>query len=336
MIRLLLFFLIFFLSLTAQTQDIHFSQFFFSPQYLSPAEIGNMDATYRLNANQKTQWREVSQPYNTFALMGDGRFDFVPEEVGLGVLISNDRAGDSRFNTFNFLLGGSYRYNLDESGVHSVQGGLQAGLTQINIDQSALTFNNQYNGVVYDPNLPTGENLARNSRWFFNLNAGALYNYRPEERKKVTIGISTHNLSSPKQSFFNDTGIKLPLRFSAYANAEWKVAEEFDLMPSIRFMDQKTYNEFIFGSALRYILLNERSLYRTVFVGYYGRFGDSGIAMLGFELDEWRFAASYDINVSDLESASRNQGGFEFSLQYLIGRKQRSTNFQHKFCPVYL
>lgn len=333
--RPLLFLLICSLYLSGQSQDIHFSQFFFSPQYLSPAEIGNVDAKYRLNANQKTQWREVSQPYNTFAIMGDGRFDFVPEEVGLGLLISNDRAGDSRFNTFNFLLGGSYRYDLNNN-AHSFQGGLQIGLTQINIDQSALQFNNQYNGVVYDPNLPTGENLARNSRWFFNLNAGALYNFRPEERKMLTIGFSTHNLSSPKQSFFNDTGIRLPLRFSVYANAEWKVTEEFDLMPSLRFMDQKTYNEFIVGSAVRYILLNERSLYRSVFLGYYGRFGDSGIAMLGFEIDEWRFAASYDINVSDLESASRNQGGFEFSLQYLFGRKQNSNNFRHKFCPVYL
>ena len=244
-------------------QDIHFSQFFFSPQYLSPAEIGNFDAQYRVNANQKTQWREVSQPYNTFALMGDGRFDFVPEEIGLGLLISNDRAGDSRFNTFNFLLGGSYKYLLNESEKHALQGGIQLGLTQISIDESALSFNNQYNGVVYDPNLPTGENLARNSRWFFNLNAGALYNFKPEQRKNVTVGIAAHNLSSPKQSFYNDTGIELPLRFSAYANADWKVAEDFDLMPSFRFMDQGTFAEVIFGTALRYLLLNERSLYRT-------------------------------------------------------------------------
>lgn len=317
-------------------QDIHFSQFFFSPQYLSPAEIANIDAQYRLNANQKTQWREVSKPYNTFALMGDGRFDFVPKEVGLGILISNDRAGDSRYNTFNFLIGGSYRYKLNDSEKHSFQGGIQMGMTQIKIDESDLSFNNQFNGVVYDPNLPTGEDLARNSRWFFNLNAGLLYNFKPEERKKITVGIATHNLSSPKQSFFNDTGIKLPLRFSAYVNSEWKIAEDFDIMPSIRFMDQSTYNEFILGTAVRYILLDERSLYRTIFAGYYGRFGDSGIAMLGFELDEWRFAASYDINVSNLKTASRNQGGFEFSLQYLIGKKQMANKFRHKYCPVFL
>ena len=117
---------------------------------------------------------------------------------------------------------------------------------------------------------------------------------------------------------------------------DWKLTEDFDIMPSVRFMDQGTFNEMIFGSSLRYILLNERSLYRTVFAGYYGRFNDSGIAMVGIEIDQWRFAASYDINVSDLETASRNQGGFEFSLQYLFRKPAKGNPFKYKYCPVYL
>ena len=118
----------------AQAQDVHFSQFYFSPQTLSPAEIGNVDAQYRLNANQKTQWREVSKPYSTFALMGDGKFNFLPEEMAIGLVLSNDRAGDSRFNTFSILPGASYRYDLNEK--HGFMGGLQMGMTQISIDQS--------------------------------------------------------------------------------------------------------------------------------------------------------------------------------------------------------
>lgn len=331
-----IFYIAFILSVNCGAQDVHLSQFFFSPQYLSPAEIGNNDAQYRLNANQKTQWREVSQPYNTITLMGDGNFEFLPENISAGVYISNDRSGDSKFNTFSFLLGSSYRYELSVDKKHNLRGGVQFGFTQIQIDQDALSFNNQYNGVVYDPNLPSGESIARNARWYLNLNAGLAYNYKPESRKKITFGFASHNLTSPDQSFYNDTGIKLPLRISGYINADWKIAEDFDVMPSIRLMNQGKYNETIFGSALRYVLLNERSLYRSVFIGYYGRISDSGIAMLGFDIDAWRFAASYDINVSDLKTASRNQGGFEFSLQYLFNRKQEGQIFRHKYCPVYL
>jgi type IX secretion system PorP/SprF family membrane protein len=317
-------------------QDIHLSQYFFSPQLLSPAEIGNFDARYRLNANYKSQWKQVSRPYSTFAIMGDAHHDSLPKELGLGLTIMNDHTGDSEFNTLSFLLGGSYSYDLTLDGVHSVRGGLQLGFTQIKIDYNALSFNNQYNGVVYDPSLPSGENFARDSRWYFNLNAGLGYTFAPERRKSATFGFAMHNLSAPKQSFYNDTGVKLPLRTSFYINAEWKVFEEIDIIPTIRYMDQATFSETIFGSSVRYILMDERTLYRSVFAGYYGRFSDSGIAMIGFELDDWRFAASYDINVSDLETASRNRGGIELSLQYLMGRTGSRRGFQHKYCPVFL
>jgi type IX secretion system PorP/SprF family membrane protein len=323
-------------TLSGKGQDVHFSQFFFSPQLLSPAEVGNFNADYRLNANQKTQWREVSRPYSSFALMGDGSFDFLPENLSVGAVIMNDNAGDSRFNTFSFLIGGSYLYHIKGDEKHQLRGGLQTGITQIKLNYDDLEFNNQYNGVVFDPNLSNGEDFGRNARWFLNLNLGLSYQYAPEPRKSATIGFAGHNVNSPSQSFFNDTGIELPFRSSIYATADWKITEEIDALPSFRWMDQATFTEVIFGTGARYRLIDERNLYRAVFAGYYGRFGDSGIAMIGGEIDAWRLAVSYDINVSDLERSSRNQGGFEFSLQYLFGRRVENNAFRHKYCPVFL
>ncbi len=323
-----------FLTLAANAQDIHFSQFFFSPQTTNPAEVGVFNGKYRLNANQKTQWREVSRPYSTFALMGDGHFDFLPEDISLGLIILNDQAGDSRFNTFSIQTAGSYALNLSTE--HSINLGVQVGATQIKISQEDLTFNNQYNGVVFDPNLSSGEDLARLSRWYANLNLGALYEFRYERRKHIRVGLTAHNILAPDQSFYNDTGVNLPLRYSAYVTSEWKITERVDAMPSFRYMSQSTFQEIMLGAALRVRILEERDMYRAVFLGYYGRLADSGIAMGGFELDAWRFAVSYDINMSELDVASRNRGGLEFSLQYIFGRKSESSSFMHKYCPVYL
>jgi type IX secretion system PorP/SprF family membrane protein len=317
-------------------QDIHFSQFFFAPQILNPAEIGNFNAAYRSNANQKTQWREVSRPFSTFAISGDGKFQIGKEQIGAGLSIMNDNSGDSRFNTFQFLFGGSYDFDLTDNKEHSLRLGLQMGLTQIKINEDFLNFNNQFNGVAFDPNLPTGENFVRNNRWYFNLNLGGLYTWKLSARKTISAGFASHNITSPDQSFYNDTGVDLPLRNSLYANATWRVHEKIDALPSIRYMSQGSFSEFIIGTAARYELLNEGPLYRAAFLGYYGRFGDSGIAMAGFYIDAWRFALSYDINLSELERASRNQGGFEFSLQYLVNRPSESLNRRHKYCPVFL
>lgn len=323
-------------SLTAYGQDTHFSQFFFSPQWLSPAEIGRMDAQYRGVANQRTQWRQVSQPYSTFAISIDGRPDFLPENVSAGIAILNDRAGDSRFNTFTLLLGGAYRYQLGESRKHQLHGGVQVGLTQVSIDPDALSFDNQFNGVAYDPNLPTGENFARNSRWNFNLNLGLNYSYQLARDKSVNVGYALHNLTSPDRSFFNDVGVVQPTRHAFFATGTWNVKPDIDLLPAMRYMRQATFSEFVMGSAVRYTLLNERNLYRAVFAGYFGRLGDSGIALLGIEIDDWRVGISYDINVSNLQVASRNRGGFEFSVQYLMNREPRNPGFQHKYCPTFL
>ncbi len=322
--------------LDAGAQDIHFSQYFFSPQTWSPAEIGNFDAQYRINANQRTQWREVSRPYTTFAVMGDGRLGFAPKEMAFGISLSNDNSGDSRFNTFSFLAGSTYKYQLTEDGKHSLTGGLQTGVSQIKINTDDLTFNNQYNGVAFDPNRSNGENLARMNRWYFNLNFGALYKFQLAPRKTIDLGIAGHNLTQPKQSFYNETGVNLPARLSLYGQSTWMINDRFDALPSIRWMQQSSFSEVVFGSAVRYILMNERSLYRAVFAGYYGRIGDSGIGLVGFEIDAWRFGLSYDINVSQLEVASRNRGGFEFSLQYLFGNPREKLDLPSKYCPVFL
>lgn len=321
---------------SAKGQDIHFSQFFFSPQWLSPAETGNFDAQYRGVANQKTQWREVSQPYTTFAVGVDGRPDFLPENVAVGVALMNDRAGDGRFNTFTFLVGGAYHYQLKNDDRHAFTGGLQLGISQVSIDFDALRFDNQFSGVAFNPNLPTGENFARNNRWHSNLNLGLSYHYTHASKQTVTVGWAGHNYTRPDRSFFNDLGVELPLRNAVYAISTWNVHPGIDLLPAMRYMRQATFSEFVVGSAVRYELLNERSLYRAVFAGYFGRLGDSGIGLIGMEIDDWRFGMSYDINVSNLQIASRNRGGFEFSVQYLMNRQARNPGFQHKFCPDFL
>jgi type IX secretion system PorP/SprF family membrane protein len=321
---------------SAWAQDIHFSKWFFAPQLLSPAEIGHFPAMYRVHANQKTQWRQVSKPYTTFALAVDGGLPSLPGPLSVGVALMNDVAGDGRFNTFSMLTGGAWAWRPFGDDRHTLRPGIQMGLTQIRVDPDAFSFDKQFNGIVYDPSLPTGERLARNTRWYANVNLGAAYTYRIHARKEATAGWSVHNLNRPSQSFYNDTGVQLAVRHGWYTYGTWQLTEAWDALPAVRIMRQGTFTETIAGSAARYTLIDERGMYRAIFAGYFGRLGDSGIAMVGAEVNEWRAAISYDINVSQLKPASRNRGGFEFSVQYLWQRTDRTRGFQHKYCPSFL
>lgn len=314
-------------------QDVHYSQFMHSPLLLNAAETGNFMGDYRFTANQRTQWRSVSSPYSTFSLGAEARNLIPIENLSLGLFILSDKAGDSRLRTNRINISASYEKSISTDKKHSILAGLQTGITFRSIDYDELSFDNQYNGAAYDPNLPTQEDFARNSMVSPDLNLGVIYTFSESERQSYSAGIALNNLTQPDQSFYNDIGVKLPLRFTLHAAAVQKIKDNIDLLPAFSLNRQGSFTEFLLGTNLRYILLDERSIYRAVFIGYFGRLKDSGIAMAGFEYDTWRFGLSYDINLSDLDKASNNKGGFEFSLRYILGSPQLNQSFQHKFCP---
>lgn len=49
--------------------------------------------------------------------------------------------------------------------------------------------------------------------------------------------------------------------------------------------------------------------------GYY-RLGDAVVLATGYEFSGYRIGMSYDVNLSDLKTASKTRGGFEISLRF--------------------
>ena len=105
-------------------QDIHFSQFFNAPYAQSPANIGQFDGDYRAGAIYRQQWRSVTTPYSTFGIGGDAAHFAGVKGLGLGAWVYNDKAGDSRMNTFHADLGASWTEHFGESKEHSIIGGI--------------------------------------------------------------------------------------------------------------------------------------------------------------------------------------------------------------------
>lgn len=318
-----------------RAQDVHFSQFFHNPLNQNPALTGNYDGVFRGVANQRTQWRSVTVPYNTFAIGAEAKSLFFDNRLSVGAQISNDRAGDSRLNTFKVNFSGSWAHRINNDSSFVATGGLQLGFTNRTIDYSKLSFDNQFNGFIYDPNLDDGEDFRRDSRFYPNVNLGALIYRRLGDRKFVQGGVALHNITKPIQSFYNDEQIRLDRRLTIHARGEVPYDEKWSVEPAIQWMRQGTYNEVLLGGMGKYTFISELNIHRALLFGYYGRFGDSGVLMAAMEYDRWRAGISYDINLSDLEQASRNRGGFEFSIIHLWGGSNL-PNTQHRLCPDFL
>lgn len=316
---------------TLHAQDIHFSQFFRTPMATAPANIGQFDGAYRFSGVFRQQWRSVTKPYRTFGLGGDAKDVKGIEGLGLGAWLFNDRAGDSRLNTFRLNVGGSYTKHIDAAKQHSLTAGLQTGFTAISINYSDLYFDAQYNGFYYDPSLSNNETFARDGLTHFDLHAGLAYHYVMAKRKRIDAGLSFYNLTTPSIGFMGGPGSPLDVRTAMNAVGQVPVATKVDLLPMVQWMGQGKFREFILGGSVRFIQSEMMGLRRAVHVGGYWRWADAGYLFAGVEYDDWDIGISYDFNVSELVPASRNRGGIELTAIYIMGRT--FTLPRYKACP---
>lgn len=321
-------------NLSVWAQDIHYSMYDFSPLNLNPANTGMFDGTYRFNSSYRTQWRSVTVPYTTFTLAADALKPFHKEQLALGLIVNHDIAGDSRFKTFQFNLTGNYLLPIKDSTLR-IGVGMMTGITNRNLSYDALYFDNQYDGSTYNPGLSNGENFGRESRTYLNLQIGTTIYKKLSKRNFYIAGITFSNLSKPKQSYFDVTTIKLDRRFHIHGLFNYALSDKIEIIPSLSAQFQGKYKEIIGSAQLRYILINEKGVYRAIRGGFSYRSVDAGYFSVGMDYDKWSAGVSYDINISHLVPASNMRGALEFSVIYILDIFNPKL-IQHRICPNYI
>jgi len=334
-ISFLLIMLFAFLSNEINAQDVHFSQFYNNALYLNPANTGLIDrGELRFTGLQRTQWKSVSKPFNSFNVSGDIEGPFKKENLGLGLSLMNDMAGDSRFRTFSVQGLVASGLQIGDSDQH-IRGGIQIGFTQKSIDDRDLKYDAQYNGSLYDPSASTMEPGAFNKVSHLDLAMGLAYIKSSSDRNYTKIGFSLFNVTNPDVSFQNNSSIKLDPRFNAHAELSFGLSDDLDLVPAVQFMKQGTYSELLLGTRFRYVLRDDVMALRRLYVGAFGRLQDAAYVQVGMDYDQWTVGLSYDFNLSSLEVASRNRGGLEIAVIYVVDLF-REVRAPHRKCPVYL
>lgn len=317
-------------------QDIHFSQFNASPMNLNPSLTAAFDGDYRIVLNHKNQWSSIPAPFKTFSLSADTKLPFKikNDQVGLGMLINTDKAGATDFKTFQAALSLSYLKRLTQSQLISF--GIQTGITNKSFDPGKMTFDSQYNGDNYDPSIASGENTFSTTGFsYFDFSAGAIWFYKIKERTQLSLGGSYFHINQPGQSFFSDKSILLDPKLVINSSFHVKVAPVVDLIPAVLFEKQGRFYEMIVGTSLKYILLPQQGYGTAIYGGCFYRGRDAFIVSAGMEYNKFNVGMSYDINNSTLSNASRNRGGFEISLIYIV-QKFVAVKSNKKVCPVFM
>ncbi len=305
--------------------DAHFSQYYSYPLWLNPGLTGVMDGDFRLTANYKRQWASLTSPFSTAAVS----FDTYPyKHLGAGITLLNQSAGDGGYNYLNALVSASYRAVLDKSGMNVLSLGLQAGIINRRINPGKLQFGNQYDPILgYNPAASSGETFDKTASTSFDANFGVVYfNGNPNVRINPFGGVSLYHLSRPEDPFLGTSDERLPIRLNIHGGMRIKLSELFNLTPQAIYIRQGNAHETAAGLYLQYLLPN----YSDLLFGATTRFQDAVIPFVGFHFGDFTFGLSYDVNVSDLRSASQGRGGVEFSFSYIRHKKIQDPRF---ICP---
>lgn len=328
-----------------RAQDIHFSQFGNSPLNLNPGLAGVFGGDLRAVGNYRSQWRAVPVPYNTFSASVEnkvywrsGKYD---RFLTGALLLDYDRQGSISLTSIQVGIPISVTIPLGRSTFFTV--GATPTFAQRSFGTSKLTFDENWNGDIFDPNAVIYENqlFQSTSIKYFDISAGAnLRLQSPEKRTRLDIGGALHHINRPVHNFWEVKGATSPAprlaqKLTIHTNGLLQIADNFDLMGQGLYQKQGTYQELVYGLGIRMHL--NRQLYKEtaiqIGVDYRHRFQDALIPHVEFMYRTWQLGISYDVNsLSEAEIVTKGRGGPEISLIYRLYRVKPIAKY--KSCQI--
>jgi type IX secretion system PorP/SprF family membrane protein len=321
----------------AFAQDLHFSQFFNNPLLTNPANTGFIpDADYRLGASYRNQYSNImAMPYKTMSIYGDAqvfRDRIETGWMGLGGVVLRDVAGTGSLTSTKIYGSIAYHQMLGLSSL--LTAGFNVGWANKRIDQSKLTFPDQFDGHFFDATLPTSVQILNNSVSYFDMQAGINYAYFPTEDIYINAGYSIHHVNRPRETFFDEDGAsRIDMRHIGFINAIVKMSDNVIINPAGYYTTMAKASELVFGMNADYNLSGDGS--KIITGGLFYRYGDSFIPTVGLQINNIRFTFSYDITTSSLKNFNRSFGADEFNLLNKGFYNTFNGDRQQTLCPVF-
>ncbi len=313
--------LIFVSVLSSVAQGTHFSQFNTTPIHVNPANSGNFNGCYRVNASYRNQWNSVSTPFVTYMISFDEPVltkKFTDNRYGIGVLLINDQFSTKGFNHFTGATAFTTHRYLDYDKIHKISGGIQLAIVQKSLNLSQFSFLNQYDkDQGFNLDLPNGEPFRASSTFYPDISIGAIYEYLTPSLKKIIIGGSIHHLLRPKESFLLNSQNRIHQLYNFHASLIYRQSESTTIRPSLLYMYQSKTQTFIIGfDIIKGIEYSDHKV--KLLLGVWYRNNDALILSGGLSHKNHMLSIGYDLNISGLSLVSGYKGGIEFSYRHIL------------------
>ncbi len=319
------------MSFVLKGQDIHFTQYYFSPLNTNPSHTGAFDGDYRVVGNYRSQWGAVvDHQFVTAGVSYDQNLNIYNHKVAVGINFVSDKSSVGALKQNKLQLAGSYKKNYLG---HEFSGGLQFGLLYKGIDFNKFTFPDQYDQAngIFSTNIPNSQSFPNSTVYKLDVNLGFSWGKQINSKLKPVVGFTFMHLNTPSESFLDNNNNSFPLRKVLDAKVFYNLTDRTTLIPNILFMSQNKAQELVWGAIARYkVTPNKYHLY-DIFGGIssrqgFGRNYDAFTLLFGGKIKEYQLGISYDLNMSDLSSVSHFRGAFELSLIYIAKSTKSKTH----------
>lgn len=298
-----------------QAQDPQFSQFYANPLYLNPAFAGSARCP-RAVLNYRNQWPAISGTFVTYSASYDQHVN--PLSGGLGLLITNDVAGQGTLNTLR--ISGIYSYQRAITKKWSLKAGFEVTYFQKSLDWNKLTFGDEIDprkGFIYQTQDVQRGDVVNN----IDFSSGLLF-----FNETYFVGLAVHHLAQPNESLIVGTS-RLPRRWTAHAGANYPVGgrnSEVSLSPNILYQIQGDFQQLNLGLYVT----------KSPFVaGVWYRWQDALIIMLGIQTNNIRVGYSYDLTLNKLGIGTGGSHEISFAAQFNC--KPPKKKFREINCPSF-
>jgi type IX secretion system PorP/SprF family membrane protein len=326
------------LSLSAQAQDIHFSQFYENAIMRNPALTGIFSGDYKAGVNYRSQWSSISVPFQTVLASAETRVA-VNKEVGdyisFGITTTYDHAGTINFNSIQVYPAINYNKAIEDVHGSYLSLGFAGGFLQRSIDLTKSTFSSQYTAGGYSSGNASGENLFNAKIINYDMSAGVSLNSSAGSNNNINyyIGAAAYHMTKPKHTFSGQEAfIRLNTKWTGNFGLKYNIDEQYAIVTHFNYSTQNTYQEIIGGAMASWRSVDANMPAFTLSGGVFVRYKDAIIPTLKVDYKEYAFTLSYDVNTSRLRTASNAAGGFEFSLFARGNYKKDAPQAQTK-CP---
>ena len=314
-----------------KAQDTEFSQLNSTPMLQNPANTGMGRGYNRANMLYRSQHTTMGNVYSTMYASVDAPIFSHKMKRASGLLATglhfyNNTEGDANLSTLNVGLSLAGHIDIDYYNKASV--GLQGGYYQQSYNVNNIQWDSQYNGIAYDPTLPSGENFSGNNNTYFNMGVGLLWKHFSREENlsgidkgSFQIGYSIFNITKPSLSLLNN-GDNQYFRHTVHFKSLFAVEEKhIGIAPFGNFLLQGPHMDYSIGSAFLFYLKSDTKYTGFIKEAYVGlslqyRNTDAIIPGLIIKLQDITIGMSYDYSIGKIQSYNGGMGGFEFSIQF--------------------